>query len=316
MSQKEISDCKELGMISSVILHSHESSNEVTADNNAVNHFPKQADNDDQLIELWLHGRPATTERAYRTDVAKLIGFVNKPLPSVTLGDLQSFVDSLDMKPTSIRRTVNSVKSLFAFGYKLGYLRFDVGRALRVQATRDELAQRILSEDEVQRILASERNPRNKAILLTFYGGGFRVSEIASLKWCHLQERGASGQITVFGKGGKTRSVVVPVLVWSAIIAIRKETFNDQPIFKSRKKGHLDESAIWRIVKKAAKKAGLDKAVSCHWFRHSHASHALDAGAPIHLVQTTLGHASIATTGRYLHARPTESSGSYVPNLG
>ncbi len=72
MSQKEISDCKELGMISSVILHSHESSNEVTADNNAVNHFPKQADNDDQLIELWHHGRPATTERAYRTDVVKL----------------------------------------------------------------------------------------------------------------------------------------------------------------------------------------------------------------------------------------------------
>lgn len=316
MSQNENSDCKNLGMISSVILHSHESSNEVTDDNNAVNHFPKQADNDDQLIELWLHGRPATTERAYRTDVAKLIGFVNKPLPSITLGDLQSFVDSIDMKPTSIRRTVNSVKSLFAFGYKLGYLRFDVGRALRVQATRDELAQRILSEDEVQRILASERNPRNKAILLTFYGGGFRVSEIASLKWCHLQERGKSGQITVFGKGGKTRSVLVPVSVWSAIIAIRKEACDDQPIFKSRKKGYLDESSIWRIVKKAAKKAGLDKAVSCHWFRHSHASHALDAGAPIHLVQTTLGHASISTTGRYLHARPKESSGSYVPNLG
>jgi integrase/recombinase XerD len=316
MSQKEISDCKDLSMISSVILHSPESAHEVAGNSNVVNRIPKQADTDEQLIELWLHGRPATTQRAYRTDIAKLIEFVNKPLPSVTLGDLQTFVDSLEMKPTSVRRTVNSVKSLFAFGYKLGYLKFDVGRALRVQAIRDELAQRILSEEEVQRILASERNPRNKAILLTFYGGGFRVSEIASLKWCHLQERGASGQITVFGKGGKTRSVLVPKSVWNAITAIRKGANDDQPVFKSRKKGHLDESAIWRIVKNAAKKAGLDKAVSCHWFRHSHASHALDAGAPIHLVQTTLGHASIATTGRYLHARPAESSGSYVPNLG
>ena len=316
MSQKAISDCKDLGTISSVILHSNESANEVAVCSNVVNHFPKQADNYEQLIELWLHGRPATTERAYRTDVAKMLAYMGKSLPSITLGDLQTFVDSLEMKPTSVRRTVNSVKSLFAFGYKLGYLKFDVGRALRVQATRDELAQRILSEEEVQRILASERNPRNKAILLTFYGGGFRVSEIASLKWCHLQERGASGQITVFGKGGKTRSVLVPISVWNAIRAIRKGASDDQPVFKSRKKGHLDESAIWRIVKNAAKKAGLDKAVSCHWFRHSHASHALDAGAPIHLVQTTLGHASIATTGRYLHARPTESSGSYVPNLG
>jgi integrase/recombinase XerD len=53
--------------------------------------------------------------------------------------------------------------------------------------------------------------------------------------------------------------------------------------------------------------------VSCHWLRHAHASHALDRGAPIHLVQATLGHSSISTTGRYLHARPTESSSSYLP---
>ena len=80
-----------------------------------------------------------------------------------------------------------------AFGFKLGYLRFDVGRALRVQNSRDDLAERTLTETEVLRILASENNPRNRAILLTFYGGGFRVSEIASLKWRHLQERDIGG---------------------------------------------------------------------------------------------------------------------------
>ncbi len=308
MSLESSDNCADLSKRSSVILRSSEPSSEL---------MPSQADNDDQLIELWLHGRPATTQRAYRADIAKLRHHVDKPLQIVTLGDLQSFIDSLTAKPSSIRRTANAVKSLVAFGFKLGYLCFDVGRALRVQTSRDELTERILSETEVLRILATENNPRNRAILLTFYGGGFRVSEIASLKWRHLQDRdNGGGQITVYGKGGKTRSVLVPVEVWNSLIKIRGEQPEDAPVFKSRKRGHLDESAIWRIVKKAATKAGIPKEVSCHWFRHAHASHALDRGAPIHLVQSTLGHASIATTGKYLHARPADSSGNYLPAIG
>lgn len=276
----------------------------------------RQADSDEQLIELWLHGRPATTQRAYRADVAKMLEHIDKPLTSITLADLQSFIDSMALKPSSIKRTANSVKSLFGFGFRLGYLRFDVGRALRVQTHRDELSERILTETEVLRILAGVNSPRNRAILLTFYGGGFRVSEIASLKWRHLQDRDTSGQITVYGKGGKTRSVLMPNEVWNAVMQLRGDQPEDAPVFKSRKKGHLDESAIWRVVKKAAEQAGIAKDVSCHWFRHAHASHALDRGAPIHLVQATLGHASIATTGKYLHARPNDSSGNYLPAIG
>ena len=60
--------------------------------------------------------------------------------------------------------------------------------------------------------------------------------------------------------------------------------------------------------------AGLEQKVSPHWMRHAHASHALDRSAPIHLVQATLGHASVSTTGRYLHARPSESSSFYLPD--
>ncbi len=72
-----------------------------------------------------------------------------------------------------------------------------------------------------------------------------------------------------------------------------------------------------RIVKAAAKRVpGLEEAVadavSPHWLRHAHASHAMDRGAPVHLVKETLGHANIATTGRYLHARPTDSSSLYL----
>ena len=102
-------------------------------------------------------------------------------------------------------------------------------------------------------------------------------------------------------------------MAWDNIVAIKGVVLDDAPVFKSRKGGrHLDESMVWRIVRKASVRAGLEEKVSCHWLRHAHASHALDRNAPIHLVQQTLGHASISTTGRYLHARPTDSSANYL----
>jgi integrase/recombinase XerD len=93
---------------------------------------------------------------------------------------------------------------------------------------------------------------------------------------------------------------------------LRGEAGPDAPVFRSAKGGALDPSQVHRIVKAAAARAGLPAAVSAHWLRHAHASHALDRGAPIHLVQATLGHSSVATTGRYLHARPNDSSSRYL----
>ena len=310
MSENQDEKCADLSKRRSVILHSSESGIVVPSETT------RQADSDDQLIALWLHGRPEHTQRAYRAEADRFLSCVEKPLRSVKLVDIQLFADHLaeaGLKPSSVHRALSAVKSLFAFGFRLGYLQFDVGRAIRIPSFRDELAERILSEAEVLRIISLEPNPRNRAILLTLYGGGFRVSEICSLKWRHLQERDSTGQITVFGKGDKTRSVLMPRSVWEALQTMRGDSSDDAPVFRSRKRGHLDESQVWRIVTKAAERAGIDKDVSCHWFRHAHASHALDRGCPIHLVQATLGHSSIATTGKYLHARPTDSSGNYLP---
>ena len=310
MCEHQDEKCADLRKRITVILHSSESG--IVGPNEAT----RQADSDDQLLELWLHGRPDHTQRAYRAEADRFMGHVGKPLRSVKLIDIQSFADHLaeaGLKPSSIHRALSAVKSLFAFGFRLGYLQFDVGRAIRIPSFRDELAERILSETEVLRIISLEPNPRNRAILLTLYGGGFRVSEVCSLKWRHLQDRDEAGQITVYGKGGKTRTVLMPRSVWEVLQILQQDASADAPVFRSRKKGHLDESQVWRIVTKAAERAGIDKQVSCHWFRHAHASHALDRGCPIHLVQATLGHSSVATTGKYLHSRPTDSSGNYLP---
>lgn len=269
---------------------------------------------DRNLIDLWLHGRSPHTQRAYAADVAHLLAKVGKPLTSVTLADLQSFAGSLDgLAPASRYRTLSAVKSLLAFGHRTGYLAADVGRVLRLPAADSRLAERILPEPDVHRMLGLEEDPRNRAMLLLLYATAIRVSELCQLRWRDLQAAGDSGQITVMGKGSKVRSIQVPGSVWSLLTRLRQSATLDEPVFRSRKKdGFLRPLAVLRIVRKAARRAGLDVPVSPHWLRHAHASHALDRGAPIHLVQATLGHASVATTGRYLHARPQDSSGRYL----
>jgi integrase/recombinase XerD len=94
---------------------------------------------------------------------------------------------------------------------------------------------------------------------------------------------------------------------------MRGEAEAGEPVFKSRKKGDaLTPQGVLAVVREAAGRAGIEGNVSPHWLRHAHASHALDRGAPIHLVQATLGHSSITTTGRYLHARPADGSSRFL----
>ena len=277
------------------------------------------ASSDDQLIELWLHERSTHTQRAYSADIERFRSRAGKPLCAITLSDLQGFANSLTEGADASRyRTLSAVKSLLAFGHRLGYLRFDVGRVLRLPSVRNRLNERILPEADLHRILSLEPNLRNRAILTLLYASGVRVSELCGLAWRDLQPNGEGGQITVLGKGSKTRSVQLPAAVWGLLVELRGTGSNPgDPIFRSRKAkerdGFLQPVAILRIVRAAARRAGIKLPVSPHWFRHAHASHALDRGAPIHLVQATLGHASISTTGRYLHARPKESSSRYLP---
>jgi integrase/recombinase XerD len=119
--------------------------------------------------------------------------------------------------------------------------------------------------------------------------------------------------VTVFGKGRKTRTILLKQDIWDELMQLKGDRSNDEPVFKSRKGGHINRHQLWRIVAAAAKRAGIEGKVSPHWLRHAHASHSLDRGAPIHLVQQTLGHESVATTSRYLHARPNDSSSLYLP---
>jgi integrase/recombinase XerD len=177
----------------------------------------------------------------------------------------------------------------------------------------DTLAERILPEAKIHEMIALTPEGRDRVLLRLLYATGGRVSEICAIKWRHVQANGDSGQITLFGKGGKTHAVVLPMSIWNDLVAFRAGTDDHAPVIVSRKGGgHLDRSQVLRIAKQAARRAGIRRKVSPHWFRHAHASHAMDRGAGIHPVCATLAHSSVAITGRYLHAKPTESSAKFL----
>ncbi len=280
-----------------------------------VNIIPKQADNDQELIKLWLHGKSKHTQRYYKSDVKQFFKFTNKILRQVILKDLQNFADHIDQRELvdgSKRRILSSIKSLISFAHKLGYLPFDISRPLILPSPKDTLAERILSYDEVRSIIDAENHPRNKLILKVLFISGIRVSELCSLCWRDLLDRSSGGQITIYGKGSKTRTVLIPEPLWGQLVNFRAAAPDDYYIFRGRKKNRqMHPTTVLKIVRKSAQKAGINKPVSPHWMRHAHASIASEK-APLHVVQQSLGHSSIQTTSRYLHVKPDDCSSNYL----
>ena len=274
---------------------------------------------DDDFIELWLNDKPSwESKRAYRKDISYLQAFVEgKEFKKLTLNDLQAYGQALSLQGyalSTVSRRLAAVKSLLTFGHKIGYLQFNVGSIIKIPTLKNTLAERILSEQQVQTIIALEPNPRNKLLLQFLYTSAGRVTEVCCLKWRDLKPVGDRGQVTFYGKGQKTRAIALPASLWKELQRVRG--LDDDPVFASKKKstgGALKANQVRIIVANAGKRAGI-KGVSPHYFRHSHASHSLDRGASLQLVKDTLGHSSILVSERYLHAKPDDSSAMYLPS--
>jgi integrase/recombinase XerD len=277
---------------------------------------PPSATGDDTLIKLWVHGRSPNTTDAYVRDIARFCAFIDHaPLRSVSLADLQAFADSLaGLAPTSRKRILASVKSLLTFGQQIGYLQFNVGAALKLPKDKNRLGERILDEPSVHAMIAEEPDARNQLLLRLLYNTAARVSEICRLCWQDIQKGKDGWIVTLYGKGDKTRHVLVSAETALALLEHRSGAALDAPVFASPRQPTkpLTRQQLRRIVRAAARRVGVDRPVSPHWLRHAHVSHALDNGAPVHLVQATVGHASLDTTTQYAHVRPSDSSGRYL----
>ncbi len=182
--------------------------------------------------------------------------------------------------------------------------------ALRIPKANNSLAGRILRQTEVLKLINHPSlPPRSRLLLKLTYSAGMRVSEAIRLKWSDFYERDSGEiQVTVLGKGSKTRTVLVPIAVWVELEQLRGCDY----VFVNPKGKPISRMTAHRIIKEAATIAGVNPDVSLHWLRHSHATHAIAKGAPLALVRDSLGHSSVATTNQYLHANPTDSSSNYL----
>jgi integrase/recombinase XerD len=251
-------------------------------------------------------------------------------LRNLTTDDLSEWRDQVQGKAATRANRLAVIKSLLTFGNESGYLRFNVGKGVRGPKVDVDVDARSLSELQVglmiQAAAVSVRAERDggrprpryvraalgKLHLVRFlYYSGCRVSEAINVRWGDLLERpDGDYQVSVLGKGCKRRNFPLPRRLIEDLISDYRPAAasKEEPIFD------FGPRRAQTIVRELAILAGLELQVSPHWLRHAAATHALDRGAPVHVVQQTLGHASLGTTGRYAHKR-SDGAAKYLPRL-
>jgi len=261
-------------------------------------------------------GVSAHTLAAYRSDVMRFVRWrrvaAPGPLSGLDAAALRGYVESLTdcgLAPSSVCRHLASLSTFFRFLVLEGRLTDNVAELLVAPAVWDRLPT-VLSPGAVERLLAAPNTDtrlgrRDRAVLETLYATGCRASEVAGLRPIDLDLK--SGLARCIGKGNKERRVP---LGSRAVAALEVYLRQDRPVLLARrpetatvfvsKSGRpLSRIALWSIVKKSARSAGLPAAISPHTLRHSFATHLLAGGADLRAVQEMLGHASIATTQVY-----------------
>lgn len=263
------------------------------------------------FLDTWVYGKSKATERLYRMVGQKFLLFVGKPIEGVTLRYAQLFLSSLgNLTPNTLKTYTGVIKSLLTFAFKMNLTKVNIGELLKMPKSRDAINERILTKGQVKDVITQEPKQRNQLIIKTLYLLGLRNTELCRLKWSDITLKpNGDGTLTVFGKGDKARFLIIPKQLLNELLELKTE--KTPFIFVSQKGGPLDPRSTHRIVADACRRVGIEHA-SPHWFRHTHATHALENKADINLLSKSLGHSCVAVTSRYLHSNPEDCSSLYV----
>jgi integrase/recombinase XerD len=253
---------------------------------------------------------------AYGRDIARLRRFASgrgKPLLALTHRDLTEFVAALrgqGLGARSVARAIHAVRGLFRFALGEGRLALDPMENVKAPRAFTALP-RYLTAAQVETLLeapdpSSALGLRDRAILEVLYATGLRVSELIGLRPTDVDLD--LGVVTCFGKGRKERLVPlgrqgqrwVKRYVGEARPLLARRT-GAGPLFVNHRGGPLSRMGLWKIVRRHAVSAGIERVLSPHVLRHSFATHLLERGADLRALQAMLGHADISTTQIYTH---------------
>ncbi len=257
------------------------------------------------------------TVGAYERDLARWAGFLDergvRDPGSVTLVHLRDWVFGLKdagLAPSSIRRAQSAVRTYYAFLLAEGSVTADPTEHLESPKPGRRLPDFLTREETVALLDAPNLDAplywRDRAILELLYATGMRVSELAELPLSALDLD--EGFLTVFGKGSKERLVPVGAPALRALTRYLREVrpaldrgAGKGRVFLNARGTALSRVAVWTMVKKSARRAGIHRNVSPHTLRHTFATHLLEGGADLAAVQELLGHTDISTTQIYTH---------------
>lgn len=270
----------------------------------------------DEYVERFLRyieterGASRHTVRAYRKDLEIFFKCISSRAEAVESTDVRGFIAGQigsGLRKSTVSRRLATVRSFFRFLCREGYVKANPARLVNTPKL-PRLLPKFLSVDEVFSLVEKPEGigflvVRDRAILELLYASGLRVSELSGLNIDDLNMN--EGLVKARGKGKKERIVPVGKKAIDALKAYLIERVllqkKDRALFLNRNGGRLTDRGIRRIVVKYARAMLLDSKIGPHTLRHTFATHLLQGGADLRVIQELLGHSSLSTTQRYTH---------------
>ena len=246
--------------------------------------------------ELKIRGFSKRTVDSYIFHNKKFLDFVTKDSKDVGENDAKRYIAHLmsnkKYRPSSINLALSSLK--FFYNEILQNSAFNAVKAPKLEKKLPT----VLTKEEVKKLLNSVENPKHKLLIEFMYSAGLRVSECVSLKIDDLDLNERIGKIK-HGKGNKERYIILSHNLIQHLSDYMSAKKDNSPYIFSIKGVPITIRQAQKVVKESAKKAGIKKRVFCHALRSSFATHLLEAGTDIRVIQELLGHSNLSTTQIY-----------------
>ncbi len=264
-----------------------------------------------QMIDaMQLRGFSPRTHESYLRAVTDLARYYHRSPDQVSVEEIQAYflylVKERHLAWASCRLSLNAIRFLYI---QVLQQPFDVPI---VHPKRKQQIPELLTRSEVARILLACLNPKHRMMLTLCYGSGLRVSELVALKVRHIDGERSLLRVQQ-GKGGKDRAVALSEKLLLHLRQYWKDEHPQDWLFPGRSPdGSLNACTVQKVYNQAKEQAGIKKLGGVHGLRHAYATHQLEGGMPVHLLQRQLGHQNIQSTLRYVHWVPNYRQGKEV----